>query len=124
MTREEITLSTVRLDSCVLFADLCLCIMQLLEAVRRFKLVSTDSSGVDHAMLAKLLAAAGYTVSLHSPEHQCCCKSKTRRCLENLSHTYLTCSGAAGVVLEVSPSCPLLNPSLLASTATSLASRS
>ena len=92
-----------------------LCLMQLLEVVRRFKLVSTDSSGVDHAMLAKLLAAAGYTVSLQSPEHQCSCKSKTRRCLENLSHTYLTCSGAAGVVLEVSRSRPLLNPSLLGS---------
>jgi hypothetical protein len=40
--------------------------------------------------MAQLLSKAGFQVSVKSPEGECKCKSKTRKCLENLSHTYLT----------------------------------
>lgn len=46
--------------------------------------------GVEYAQLAELLAAVGYRVAVKTPEGECKCPDKSRKCLEKLSHTFLT----------------------------------
>lgn len=62
---------------------------KLLEAVRRAKPECTTMLGVEYARLAHLLSNAGYRVSVQSPG-ECKCLNKSRKCLEKLSHTFLT----------------------------------
>jgi uncharacterized protein (TIGR01615 family) len=63
---------------------------KLLEAVRRLKPACTTIMGVEYARLVKLLAEAGFQVAVRWPEGECKCLNKSRKCLEKLSHTFLT----------------------------------
>jgi len=63
---------------------------KLLEAVRRLKPQCSTLMGVEYAQLAELLAAVGYRVAVKTPEGECKCPDKSRKCLEKLSHTFLT----------------------------------
>ena len=64
--------------------------VQLLEAVKRVKPLCTTTIGVEYTQMARLLHKAGFHVAVKSPEGECKCPDKSRKCLEKLTHTFLT----------------------------------
>lgn len=69
--------------------------MQLLQTVRTLKPKCVSFKGIDYDNLATLLSESGYLTCTQAPALECKCKTRSRKCLERLTHTYLVCNGSA-----------------------------